>query len=245
MQDYKNLQLPSRCLVYKGKNPGDIKVRPIKGKDEKLIVSFGREEFTRRFFELLKNNGILQGIDPVELTVGDSRYVLLWLILQTNPRDFTQEISCEGCRQLIRVDVCLSTLDSYDLPDDFCEPYTIKFSNGDKIGLRLFRVEDELKIEERKQTSEDWWLFRWALCMVDERNIDERIAYLNEFDVKDLSKIRAFHSKFFHGPAMEARVECSVCETQKFAEVPFCPEMIFPANKTRPAHTRRVINDRG
>jgi len=227
---YKKIDLPSRCLVYPGVAPEDIKIRTFKGKDEKFIASLNYENLERKFADLLRN--VLQGIAPEELTVGDRFYVLVWETINSYTPEVDIEIICKNCFQRIVTSIDLSQLEVAELPDNFQEPYSITLSDGSVVSLRLFRVKDEIQIADYEKRNPNSWLYRYALSLIDDRPIQEKIDYLENLEAKDLAKIRAFHDKFYHGPIMESKYVCPKCQAEEVVDCPFRLEWILPFGKT-------------
>lgn len=232
-ENYLPLNLPSKGLPYQDLpnfNLSEVKIRTLKGKDEKLLAELTYDNFERKFLVVLRN--IVKGIDPEKLTIGDRLYILIWEAINSYSKDFDVEHTCENCFEKIISTIDLSSLEVIELPSDFKEPYSIKLSNGDTINVRLFRVEDEIKISDYEKTNNPSWVYRYALALIDDKGIWDRVNYLENLDVKDFAKIRAFHDKFYHGPKMEAKYVCQKCGGSGLVPVPFRIEMLFPYGKT-------------
>jgi len=230
-ENYKPIQLPSKCLVYKDVDPTKVQIRTFKGKDEKLIAEITYDNFERKALVVMRN--VLQGIEPDKLTVGDRLYVLVWEAINSYTKDYDVEHTCNDCFERITSTIDLSTLEVVELPEDFKEPYPLKLSNGDIVNLRLFRVEDEIKIADYEKADKASWLYRFATAIVDDsKGIWDRVAYLENMESKDLASIRAFHNKFVHGPKMESPYICPKCGGAGRTPVPFRLEMLFPYGKT-------------
>lgn len=235
--DYKPITLPSKCLVYKDVDPTKIQIRTLRGKDEKLIAEVNYDNYERQLLTILRN--VIQGIDPAKLTLGDRLYILVWEAINSYGKDFDVEHNCTECFERVTSTVDLSTLEVVELPDDFKEPYPIKLSTGDVVNLRLFRVEDEIKIAEYEKNDKASWLYRFAVPIVSEKGIWDRVSFLENLPVKDMAAIRAFHNKFQHGPKMEATYTCRKCGGTGVVPVPFRTEMLFPYGNA----LRRYIAD--
>ena len=81
MDDHLPINLPSRCLTYrdsenKSVNPSNVKVRTYQGSDEIYLAQINPINLERNYFEVLKS--VLFGIDPLQLTLGDRMYLILW-----------------------------------------------------------------------------------------------------------------------------------------------------------------------
>ena len=237
-ENYFNISLPSKCLVYPGVNPADVKIRPFKGKDEKFIASMNYENLEKKFVELLKN--VFVGVQPEKLTIGDRLYLLVWEVVNSYSPTVDAEIICKNCFQRVVVTLDLSKLEVQELPDNYKEPYPITLSDGTVVNMRLFRVEDEIKVVDYEKINPDSWLYRYALSIVSDEPIDKRVVFLENLPTKDIALIRGFHDKFYHGPIMEAPYVCPKCEIEEVVACPFRFEWLIPAGKT----LIRIIGDR-
>jgi hypothetical protein len=222
-----SLLLPSKFQLY-GIDPKTIQLRAFKGKDEKLIASLTYENFESKFVEILKS--VLTGIDPRELTIGDRLYIMLWEVINSYTRFCNLDYQCSNCYQKAQYDVDMSLIQVIELPNGFKEPYPIKLTNGSTLNLRLFRVRDEEEAKDfEKTTGQSAWLYRYALSIVDDKLTDvDRMTVLDEVATQDIALIRAFHERYYHGPKMEAMVECKKCGASEVAPIPFRLELFFP-----------------
>jgi hypothetical protein len=231
-ENYFSVKLPSKCLIYPevDKNNSDaIQIRTLKGRDEKLLAEITASSFDKKFNIILKN--VLKGVDSLKLTLGDRLFLILWETINSYSKEYVLEHECGNCWQKSEYTIDLSKdIESVVLPDNYKEPYSIKLPESeDVVKLRLIRVEDIIKVDEMSKTGENIWLYRYALTMVDEnKNIWDRINYLESMGVKDLAVIRAFHDKFEHGPVMKTKYECLKCGGTGEMPVPFQLGMLIP-----------------
>ena len=231
-EKYFQIELPSKCMVYKDVDPSVVEIRTFKGKDEKLISEISSENFEKKFVTVLKQ--VLKGIDPLQLTIGDELHLALWETINSYSKDFFVTHECEHCWKTSEVTVDLSTLEVVNLPDGFEEPKEVTLpESGDVVKLRLLRVADVIKTDEIVKMGKNVWLYRYALSIVDdEKGIWDKVTYLENMESKDLMHIRAFHDKHIHGPKMETSYECSNCGGVGLMPVPFRPDMLLPYGKT-------------
>jgi hypothetical protein len=231
-----SLQLPSKGKVYQVPLES-ITVRSLKGGDEKLLSDLTLDNLEKKYLLLLKNrikNGlpVVSGIEPEKLTLGDRLYILLWLRIQSYSAIFKAELVCQYCFEKIKVDIDLQKIEEKTLDENFKEPYEIVLKDGSKVNLRLFRIEDEIKVAERekKDGTEKTYLYKLALSIVDDKSIPERIDYLENLDVKDLSLIKKFHEDFDHGPKInEVAYDCPKCKEAGQLALPFRPQFLIPS----------------
>jgi hypothetical protein len=226
-ENYIPVKLPSKCKVYEGVDPSQVTIRVLKGKDEKLIAEMTYENLDRKFNTVLKS--VLKGVAPEKLTLGDRKFVLVWLAINSYGKLFPIELVCEHCVRKIMTEVDLSGFEVNELPDDYQQPYKLTLSDGKDIYVRLLTVEDELKVVDFEKTGANGWLFRYALGIVDQQLSDnQKVLMLEDMNVVDVAKVRAFHEEFDHGPVMEAPYKCGKCGGEGRVAVPFRIEMVFP-----------------
>lgn len=229
-ENFVTIKFPSKCLVYKDVDPAQVQIRTFKGRDEKLIAEISNDNFEKKFSTILKS--VMKGIDPEQLTVGDRLYLVIWEAINSYSKIFSIEHECEHCWQKSPYDVDLTQLERKELPDDYQEPYELKLPiSGDVVKVRLLRVSDMLKINELDKAGQNVWLYRYALTLVNDKNVWNNVEYLEDLSTKDLMVIRAFHTKFEHGLRMEARYECPKCGGAGIMPIPFRLEILLPYGK--------------
>jgi len=243
-ENYVTVKLPSKCLVYPdidlAKNPDAIQIRTFKGRDEKLIAELSNENFEKKFLTVL--HGVLKGIDPVKLTLGDRLYLVVWETINSYSKMFSVDFECEHCWQKNTFDVDLTKLEIIELPDTYREPYELKLPvSGQLVKCRMLRVEDVLKVNELDKAGQNVWLYRYALSLVNDKGIWDNVDFLENLSTKDLMVIRAFHNKFEHGLKMEAAYECPKCGGTGVMPVPFRLEMLLPYGKKLERYTGDAV----
>ena len=245
---YHDVELPSGGRPYGGalkESDGRIRIRTIKGRDEKLLAELSLDNFEKKFKLLLE--GLIEGFDVANLTVGDRLHLSVWLSVNSYPeyaRRFPFNFTCEQCGLSSDMEVDLSQMEVIDLPEDYEEPHRIKLQDESSVGVRLFRVQDEMNIATyEKQGGSGGWLYRYAQSIVDDRfaNVQEKIQFLDDLDAGDLARIRAFQEEYAHGPVMETRYECEKCGGEGRVPVPFRLEMLFPYGETLKKHFGNAV----
>jgi len=229
-EKYFVLDLPSRLLPYGGKVT-KVEARLLKGKDEKLIGELTIQNFESKFAILLRQ--IIRGIEPEELTIGDRFFIITWLSINCYSNIYPVSGPCSVCFRDINVDVDLGQLEKVYLDEKYSEPHEVKLLNGDTIKLRQYRVKDQIQYMDyvgRKQ--QENIIYKLAQSIVDEKDLADRIAYLEELSTKDLALIRAFHDQYFHGVKMEYSYTCPKCGGAGTMPVPFRLDIIFPEGST-------------
>lgn len=220
---YFPISLPSNGRIYPIQ---DICARPLCGADEVLLAQMSPTNMEQRFLVLLQN--VMQGVDPARLTLGDRLYMILWLTISSYTDTLPISYVCSGCFQEVDVEVDLKTMEVITLNDDFKQPYYIKLSDGQEIGLNLLTVNDMVQVERYLLNHEDDHVFKYSLTIDGPDPIEKKMELYQSLPIKDTAKIRAFQEKFFHGPKMTAIVCCPKCQAKEEVVVPFRFEMLFP-----------------
>lgn len=231
-EQYYPLDLPSKLKPYSSLGVSEVSVRMMKGKDEKFVSDLTMTNFDKKYSLLLSQ--LIKGIDPKELTLGDRMFIALWLSMNCYTHLYPIEIMCEHCFRTIEIEADLRNLTKIELPDDFSEPKSVTISDGTAVPLRLLRVKDSIAYSDyvASKKSEDT-LRRLAMTMVDERSMIDRMLFLENLSVKDLSKLREFHDQHIHGIDLSSYTyECPQCKEVGNTPIPFRLELLFPDSTT-------------
>lgn len=225
------ISLPSQCLTYLEVKPEDIKARAYQGSEEELLSQINPLNLERNYLEVMKR--VIQGIDPLKLTLGDRLYFIVWECINSYTDVIKVKTVCSNCLQEVEVSVDLKNLGVIKLPDNYKEPYEVTLPSGKQIKLRLLTVADEIEIEKYQQKQGKSHLYRYARSIVSDDNIVEKLKLLeNSPTIKDVAKVRAFHEKFYHGPDFTYAYKCPRCREEDDVEVPFRLDFIFPTGET-------------
>jgi len=226
MSDFIPINLPSGCLVYPEVDPADIKVRAYQGRDEVYLAQINPVNLERNYFEVLKE--VIQGVDPLQLTLGDRLYIIIWECINSYTDTIKVKTVCSHCMKDVEVSVDLRTLNSVSLPEDFKQPYPVTLPvSGEEVQLRLLTVEDDIAVEKYGKKNDDTMLYRFARSLVTEDDIVTTLKKFESMHAKDLIKIMGFHENFFHGPEMESSFDCPDCGEEDDVDVPFLTELFF------------------
>jgi hypothetical protein len=227
----KILDLPSKFLVYEGIERGSVKVGLLRGKHEKVISEISADNYDKKLLQVIAD--VIEGISVNTLTLGDRKFIQLWLAINSYSKDFPIKFPCDTCGAKLEAVVDLAQLAVVELPDDYKEPYPIILSDGTTLNLRLLRVEDELKVAESERSGQNVWLYRYSRSIVDDKmNALQKVQFMEELPAVDVARIRAFHDKYDHGPVMELSYGCEKCGGEGVMPVPFRLEMLFPIGST-------------
>ena len=224
MDRYVTVMLPSRGLPYEH-GRGEVEIRTMKGEDEKVLAELSVDNFDKKSAELL--NRCVKGGNVIDFTIGDRLFLLIWQAINSYSPLYPVDLVCPQCFQKIMVDVDLSKLEVIYLPEDYKQPYPVQLSDRE-IKLRLLTVRDEIAINEYGVTGQSTWLYRFAITIVSDSSVEDKVKMLEQMGTKDLSLIRAFHEKFVHGLDMNYKYQCPKCLGGDTLIVPFRLEMFLP-----------------
>lgn len=221
--NYYELKLPSNGRVYE---KSVLKIRPFNGGDEEILASATEATMNDKIIEVL--NRTIENGDVKNMTLGDRIYVIIWHAINSFEDGFTKDLVCEGCLQKTTIDYKLQDLEVKELPETYVEPYKLKLSCGE-VGIRLFRVNDELSAIRFSKGGANDYLYTLALSLdiPSCKDIGEKLEYLRDMSTKDLGKIKAFHEKYYHGPVFKTKYACGLCGYEGETSVPFRPEYII------------------
>ena len=234
IENFLPINLPSRCLVYNGVIPEDIKIRAYRGIDEMYLSEINPTNLHAKFIPLLK--GLVIGVEPREITIGDLQYIIVWEYAKSYTNIVKIPTKCSYCMKDIEAMVDFADLDVVTLSNDsdwgkqngFKQPFEKTLPSGKKVNLRLLTIGDEVDAQIFEVENEDGMLFRYAKSIVDTDDILQRIGKLKDFTIDDLTSIRAFHDEYYHGPNMNAKFKCLKCGKEDRVEVPFRFSFIYP-----------------
>lgn len=233
--EYVPLVLPSKGKPYKDFKPEALAIRSMIGRDEKILAEISQENLDKKFNVLVK--AVTRGIDPLKLTLGDRKYILLWLIMNTHGKMHVADFFCEHCMQKVSTEIDFSTIENVELPDTFDPVHKVTLEKSGEIWLRLLTVEDEMKATEYEKHFGSAWVYRYALAVVaQETSLAEIVKRLEEMPSADFQVIKAFQEKYDHGPNMEAKYECPKCGGEGLVAVTFRIEHFLPYGKALKPH---------
>jgi len=235
MDDFVPISLPSKCLTYINQDgskidPSFVLARSYQGRDELYLSQINPSNLERNYLEVLKS--VLRGIDPLQLTLGDRLYLIIWEYV--NSYDYMMRVKtiCSHCLSEIEIEVDLRNLETVDLPDSYEQPYEITLPiSKEKIQLRLLTVEDEIEVERfSKKNKKEANLYRYARTIVNSSDVMARMKKLSETKAKDFLTVMSFQDKFFHGPEMKTKFNCPEdgCGEEDILDIPFRSNFFIP-----------------
>ena len=221
MDNYVPLALPSKCKMYAGAKPENVKIRTLKGRDEQLIQELNIANAKKKVITLLE--AILKGVPVTQLTTGDVKHILLWEVINSYSQTIKLSFTCENCSELVEQNIDMGTINSVELPDDFISPLSVTLSDNHVIKVRLPNLADEIAASEFAAHNNSVYLYSMALTIEDSelKNVMSKMLSLEELPVKDIAKIKEVYKKYEHGPDMLAKYTCSKCGAEGRVLVPF------------------------
>lgn len=226
-QNYLSIELPSKCKLYSNVDPEQIKVRAFTGGDEAILSEITERNALEKITEVLGRS--LQGIDIKELSLGDKLYLMVWHAINSYSDGFSTSIVCEHCLMKSTIEYKLADADIVCLADDFKEPIERSLSDGSVVKCRLARVKDELQINRMARDLGNVHLHTIAVTIIDsQKDIVQKVNWLNDLSSKDIAKIRAIQDTYYHGPDFKMKYKCPKCAGEGTFIAPFRFVHFFP-----------------
>jgi len=226
-----HITLPSLCRTYEGIEAEDIQVQPYRVKDETVLSQITPMNLEQKYLQVMRE--IVKGVDPMDLTIGDRTYIMLWEYI--NSYSATEHLAtvCSHCLKKVTAVVDLNKLDVTYLPEDFKngQPLMILDSEGNEVEVhvRLITVRDEIETEKYNANHDDALLYRHARTVsYDGKSPREIKTWLEDAPAKSLALIRKWHEEHVHGPIMSSTYECPECKQEEQIVVPFRLSFIYP-----------------
>ena len=226
IENFLSINLPSKCLVYEGVKPEDIKIRAYQGRDEVYLSEISPMNLELKFLTILKD--LITGVNPEDITIGDFQYIIVWEYAKSYTNNVKISTKCSYCMSEVEAIVDFGELDVIMLPDDFEQPYEKVLPSGRKVNLRLLNISDEIGAQKFEEKNGNGGLFRCAKSMIDSDDVLARIEKLGSSPINDVAAIRAFQEEFYHGPNMNAEYICPKCRREDRVLVPFRFDYIYP-----------------
>jgi hypothetical protein len=228
LENYLPISLPSKCITYDGIKPGDIKIRAYQGRDQIYLAEINPINLEQKYLQVLKS--VITGINPELLTLGDRLYIMIWECAKSYTDIITVNTVCSHCVKQINANIDLRELNVITLPDGFSLPHAVTLPESkESVHLKFLSINDEIEAERFDEKNEDGLLYRCAKSMVDELDVMQRIEKLRVMNSKDISTIRAFQEKYYHGPDLKhGKFKCPKCGQEDVTEIPFRFDFLFP-----------------
>jgi len=145
-----------------------------------------------------------------QLTFGDFWFVSAWLRLNTFPNaPFGMKWTCPKCGRANVTNLDLASLDIVELAEEYKEPATVTLPNGEKVPLRLNRVEHQDLVEDFAKalhktdspTEEEMFIPSLAITVANGQSLFSNVELLSsdKYTPEDLNIIASFQDTFSHG----------------------------------------------
>jgi len=142
MSEYtEQIVLPSKALLYEDDIPSEITIKAMSTSEEKLIYGSSDpnsiDEVIRACIVEPKN------LDIDQLITADKYFVMIRLRMLTYGDEYQIFYTCPECNHKNPYKINFNELESYELPEDFIEPYEFTLPMSKKeVGIRLLRGKD-------------------------------------------------------------------------------------------------------
>lgn len=241
--------LPSKGIYYPALVGGKVEILPMKTGAEALLA--GRKDMVEIINSLItKCVPTIKdaGLRPLQLLSGDRLFLLFMIRKFTYGPTYGFKIKCPNCPITFRKEINIpDSLTLNELPDDACEPYSVKLNNGDEVGFRLLTGNDEVEIDryraqaykkgrgDGEDPSYQYTLARHLISINNQAiNLTEALTYVCEkmegMDSTILQEEIRYIEPGFTG---DLEFECISCGYEIETPVPVSPEFF------RPKFTRR------
>jgi len=228
----KTIQLPSKGYLYSEDSPlygtpespnGNVDIRPIKTREEKLIRTIKvKNPFS--ILEEVSNSCVLtKGIDFDNLLVGDSMYLLLELLYISYRKSYTNTVRCPACSNTVSFSFNVPE-DLYikGLDDDATDTFEVVLEGtGAKVKLRMKRNTDERAVQKfltaqgAKGSGGDDYIYSMARQVVSIDGKDsswlDSIAFMDDLYSFDLQTVRDVIEEHDCGIKLEKKICCNGC----------------------------------
>ena len=227
------VKLPSRGLIG---YPEKVLIRPITGREEKIIASAGGENVEGAINRVL-NRCIKEGAKAEELTEGDKSFLLVWLRVNSYFPDYAVEIDCPSCGKVFK-----KFIDLRELPVKHIKAEKLPLEvevNGKKVALSPLtskEVEEIRKYREQLaaqgRSLEDLYPVRYAYMIKringNEVSISEKIDFIEGLVGRELAKLRKAEKLLDHGVDFRQELKCPLCGKSFTANIPITLEFFLP-----------------
>lgn len=245
------IDLPSKGLLYDGKvSEGQVKIRPMTTREEKLLLSTKRSRDTLMYdvaasciVEPKKGELALD-----EYLVGDVIFAFLGIRAATYGPEYSFQPSCRYCNAPITIDVSIpQDLGLYMFNEDFKEPFFVELpKSGKKLGLKLFRVKDEKAVmsfaKRHPATSHDDPAYSYRIARhvvsVDGDDVKDAREIMDLVDGMHAADVEALRDRIIDedcGVDLQLDRECASCNRMNEIFFEFTPDFF----RSKPSDVRR------
>lgn len=234
-------RLPSRGLLNSelGSTGGEVRVRGMIGKDERIILNPRIMRSGQASNELIR--ACVQGVDPMKLTVPDRVFLLYVIRGITYGVDYPFSVTCPECGSTWSSECNIDDLPVVELNDNATEPINERFPISDlPFSYRYERGADEA--ETRKFSDFTKKMPKDAQI---ERTLKERVirVLVDVAGFRDKTEIEAIWDNLSEGDRVHFRnllnepgfgikteidVQCQFCDHEFETSLPMGADFFFP-----------------
>jgi len=227
------VRLPSRGLLgYREK----VLVRPITGKEEKIIASATGDTIESAVNRVL-NRCIKEGPKAEELSEGDKSFLLVWLRINSYFPDYSVEIDCPACGKVFKKFIDLKKLPIKKIQVEKL-PLEVEVA-GKKVALFPLTAQEVKEINDYKsqlaaqgRNFENLFSVRYAYMIraIDGKDLplSEKIDFVEGLIGRELAKLRKAEKLLDHGVDFRQEIKCPLCGKSFTANIPITLEFFLP-----------------
>lgn len=245
-QNYEEVELPSRGLLYDGALPGGkIHLRSMTMKEEKLL-STQRLVRTGQVLDRIFESCIKEHLDPSALLSADRTFLLIWLRGISYGPEYDVQIKCPGCNNSFPETINLNELPVDFADDDLKEPIYDELPRaGVGFSYRFMRGADEMVVSRHRERSVRSWgdeAVDDTLIVRDRILIDsigdftdkaEIETILENLSAEDSSYINTVLTSPGFGVDTSLPMICPMCSNNFNIELPIDANFFFPRAKRK------------
>ena len=233
MESLFPVQLPSKGKPY-GIDAESVKMKILTGEMEEYLAEVNFDNFDQKTHELL--NMLVVGVDVKQLTLGDRLALLIQNRINSYTPIYPISTRCTNClRDVQELAVDLTKLDIESLPEEYTDITPVALSNDAEIGVKLFRIADELAIKNfaKDHNERETSHYRLARSLVIEKmEIVQKCDLVKALPARDRALIREVQERWAHGIKLTYDYVCPHCEQEATTPVPFRLELLLPDGST-------------
>lgn len=233
MESLFPVQLPSRGKPY-GVDQDAVRMKILTGEMEEYLAEVNFENFDQKTHELLSM--LITGVDAKKLTLGDRLALLIQNRINSYTKIYPIDTKCTNCLCDVKMlEVDLEKLDIDYIADDYQNVTQVKLSDDITVGVKLYRIEDELAIKNFSKSFNEREVAHYRLArslVVENLNIEQKRDLVKMLPAKDRALIREVQERFAHGIKLVYTYTCPHCNQEATTPVPFRFELLLPDGST-------------
>lgn len=243
----KSFKIPSNG-VFGG--PKKVTLREMTTREEKILL--GTRDFSV-FERLVKSCCVDEDIEFSKLHNADIMYLTFMLRELTYGPEYIQEVTCPHCGKTQEVTININEMEPKVLSDEaakkLAEGVVVELSNKDKITVNMLsagdanRIDKIIKTKTKQNRLKDPQSYEMMLRLatsvsliepaeeteLDLTTIENKIAYIEQLRMRDLSLIQNALNEFDFGLDRNLYRECENCDEDMEVVGYIVPEFFHPS----------------